>query len=157
MNKCRSRKGFTLAELLVAMVIASMASAVTLRSLAFSLQYYQTRSEDTSAQMLCETVSLLVQDDLTQKSAGEVDDAISNGDYKSDPEDADGYGMAPMISGVTLPNACYGFGNTTAQSRKVKISVSSVSGEDYYKVTVSVIGGSGVMAAKNEFTVTPLG
>ena len=142
----RAKGGFTLAELLVAMVIASMASAVVLRSLAFSLQFYQTRTGDTEAQLLCQTVSRLVQYDLTNNSY----DSIPDGYQMSD------YGAAPEIAGVTLPKSCYGYGNTDQMSRTVKIEVTP--NGTSYGVTVSVkVAGSDTPIARNTFTVTPLG
>lgn len=146
----RAKSGFTLAELLVAMVIASMASAVVLRSLAFSLQFYQARTGDTEAQLLCQTVSRLVQYDLTNKSYN------PDAKYESTSADADGYGMAPEIAGVTLPKSCYGYGESDQMSRTVKISVTS--GGTSYNVTVEVkVAGSAAPIARNTFTVTPLG
>lgn len=142
----RAKGGFTLAELLVAMVIASMASAVVLRSLAFSLQFYQARTGDTEAQLLCQTVSRLVQSDLTNTHYNTIPTKYQMSDY----------GAAPEIDGVTLNKSCYGYGESEQMSRTVKISVTS--GGESYNVTVEVkVAGNAAPIARNTFTVTPLG
>lgn len=142
-------EGFTLAELLVGMVIASMASAVLIRSLTFSLQFYQANSNDTSAQLLCDTVFLLLQDELMNNPYSA--DVAS---YQVDPLDETVYGKAPEIDDVTLPKSCYGFGDSDEMSRKVNIIIEPK--ETYYTVTVSVKNQSGTTVAVKQRDVHPL-
>ena len=145
----RARRGFTLVELLAAMVIAAMSAAVAAESLSFALSYYQARTGETEAQLLCETICLLLQDDLTQKSPEQVASDIANGVYE--PIN----GEAPALSGIKLPSACYGPRNSTLR-RVETIQVEQVGTDNLFRVsvTVSTVGGH---SSGTSFTVTPLG
>ena len=144
--KLRSHQGFTLAELLVTMVIMIMASAVITQALTFSYKVYFARTGDTEAQLLCQTVSLLVQDDLTKNSAYNTTTIPYNN--LTDVS-------IVTIGGVTLNNACFGYGNGAAAERTVSIEVKAKTADGVYPVTVSV-KNKGVVVATNQFTVWPV-
>lgn len=139
----RSRQGFTLAELLVTMVIMIMASAVITQALTFSYKVYFARTGDTEAQLLCQTVSLLVQDDLTKKT------------FTSSATDYVAGGKLKQTSGVTLGNACYGYGGGASMERSVSVTVTPDTENKLYTVIVSVTN-KGVVVATNQFTVWPV-
>lgn len=136
-TRSRNRKGFTMAELLVAMVMMVMAGSVITQSLSMSFKSYRQRTADTQAQLLCETVSLLVQDDVTR-----------NGEKNIDYVQQEDYATGLTIDGVELRDACYG------RERTVKITRTQDSGDaSLYHVTVSVANAQGTRVAFKEFTV----
>lgn len=136
--KLRSNRGVTLVELLVAMTIAVLASAVVLRSLDFSARFYLTRTGDTEAELLCETVCLLLQDDLTNH--------VTENPANLNMND---YGKPRSIDNLSLSDACYG----AAGERTVKITVTDT---PPYTVTVQVRNAAGNDAAISTFTVNPV-
>ena len=141
-HKLRSRRGFTLSELLVTMVMMAMASAVISQALTFAYRAYLARTGDIEAQLLCETVSMLVQDDLTKQSNNDNTPSYHNVEISE----------TTNIDDVTLNKAAFGYG-----ARKVTVSVLTVSPDDgLYHVTVSV-SNRNLTVSTNEFTVRPLG
>lgn len=140
----RSRRGATLVELLVTMILIIMASGVIVRTLEFATGFYLKRTGDTEAELLCETVCILLQDDLTKHV---TDDPASNDQFNMAA-----YGkITGPVDGLTLPDACYG----AAGERKVKISIDS-DVEPPYTVTVEVQNASGDTAASRTFSVMPI-
>ena len=130
-------------ELLATMVILSMASAVMTQALTFAYKFYFARTGDTEAQLLCQTVSLLVQDDLTKSTFTD-----SPPTYVTDKK-------LNTIGGVTLGNACYGYGGGASMERPISVTVTADTTNKLYTVIVSV-ENKGVVVATNQFTVWPV-
>ena len=147
--RLRGRRGSSVAELLLATLIAVLAAAVAVRSLAFAVQLYQARTGETEARLLCDTISLLIQDDLTRKSPAQAAGAIADSRYA--PID----GKAPELSDVVLPDACYGPEGSVTR-RVEEIRVEPMEAADSFHVTVAVSRTDGPPVS-NTFTVTALG
>ena len=148
-TRLRGRWGFSVAELLLAALIAVMAAAVSVRSLAFAVQLYQARTGETEARLLCDTISLLIRDDLTRKSPSQAADALAASRYV--PID----GKAPELSDVVLPDACYGpEGSVTRRVEEIRVEPMEAADSFHVTVVVSRMDGPPV---SNTFTVTALG
>ena len=146
------QKGFTLAEMLVTMVVMLMASAVLAQSLSFAIRSFQFRTGEIEAKLLCETVSLLVQNDLTNRKLEQEDNPL----YECTNQDAEGFGIVANIGDITLPSSCYGYGRNSLPERTVRITIETMDSQAMYKVSVEVKNIRGFPVASNTFTVSPL-
>ena len=115
---------------------AVLAAVLVLCTLAFALWYAQIRADNREAERLCETVSLLVRDRLTD---GADPGAVSTA----------GFAEAGNLDGIALPDAL-----RQEAGRRVNITVNNT--VTPYLVTVQVQGADGTVAAESRFTAWPL-
>lgn len=64
MKKLRSRSGMTLTEMLCALVVLMLISALLVVGVRFGVQTYRTSMADSQAQVLCSTVTAAIEDKL---------------------------------------------------------------------------------------------
>jgi type II secretory pathway pseudopilin PulG len=67
-GKLRSCKGFSLAELLLATIIMLLATSVLTGTISLALSNYRKASQASNAQLLCSTLSVYVQNELSYAS-----------------------------------------------------------------------------------------
>ncbi|MBE6069662.1 MAG: type II secretion system protein [Clostridium lundense] len=75
-RKFAARSGFTLVEMLAVILLLSLASAVVVSTVDLAARQFRLRTQDSDAQLLCSSLSLFVQNELTfasniQAKAGE--------------------------------------------------------------------------------------
>lgn len=115
-----------------------LAAVLILSALGLALWFAQIRADNRAAEQLCQTVSLLVRDNLTRRLT-EDPAALGTADFAE----------AGSLDGIALPAALSG-----EAGRKVNITVDT--GGTPYAVAVQVQGADGAVAAGSRFTAWPL-
>lgn len=75
-RKLRSHRGFTLAEMLVVVLLVLLVSGIVASTVQLAAKHFRARTQEADAQLLCSALSLFVQNELTY--AGEIKTGENN-------------------------------------------------------------------------------
>ncbi|MBQ9460161.1 MAG: prepilin-type N-terminal cleavage/methylation domain-containing protein [Oscillospiraceae bacterium] len=160
-KKLRSAGGFTLVELIVVVVIVTIAGGVIAATVDLAVGHYDRLMQQSDAQLLCSSVSLFVQKELTY--AGNVQvagDSVTFTDHANDLGKgcvlaaADGKIKVSYSGGSFSPIGDGAYGGARKQ-----LTVDSAFEEkenDCVEVVIKVNGKSGATLAENTFRVKPV-
>ncbi len=89
-RKLRSRAGFTLAETLVVVLMALLTSGIVASTVHLAATHFRARTQEADAQLLCSSLSLFVQNELTY--AGELKTTGADYQLESFTDHVQGFG-----------------------------------------------------------------
>ena len=155
MKKLRNKGGFTLVEMLCALLVLVLASAAMIMEISFATRTYKESMDVSNAQVLCSTLSATAGEELryadgtpaTDGSGKLLFSSIHYGSSAAFAQDENGQvtlGGEKILSPAAYPNGLKG---------SVELSYKG----NAYTVSIKVTSAGGAELAKNTFVVEPLG
>ena len=155
MKKLRNKGGFTLVEMLCALLVLVLASAAMIMEISFATRTYKESMDVSNAQVLCSTLSATAGEELryargtpdTDGSGNLQFSSIHYGSSAAFSQDENGQvklGGEKILSPAAYPNGLKG---------SVELSYKG----NAYTVSIKVTSAGGAELAKNTFVVEPLG
>lgn len=154
MKKLRNKGGFTLVEMLCALLVLVLASAAMIMEISFATRTYKESMDVSNAQVLCSTLSATAGEELRYADGTPTTDVSGNLQFSSIhygsaafSQDENGQvklGEEKILSPAAYPNGLKG---------SVELSYKG----NAYTVSIKVTSAGGAELAKNTFVVEPLG
>lgn len=161
-KKLRARGGFTLAETLIVVLLIVLTSGILASTIQLAAQQFRARTQETDAQLLCSSLSLFVQNELTY--AGNL---AQSGDTLRFTDHLRGFGSGCAFVTTESGRLALEYG---AASRFEVVNEGAYGGRKELReehtivydgakqvnVTLRVLNKNGVELAKNVFAVRPI-
>ena len=160
-KKLRSRGGFTLTEMLCALIVCLLVCAVITTTLQLSSKFLLSGSRDSEAQILCATLATAVKDelryaeDVVSDASGQVISFFSHhhGEGYRFQSDAAGHLVLVKING--LAEESHPLVGESAYVLDLKAEI-EVLHSDMFQVSLRVLDPDGNALAQQDFAVAPL-
>lgn len=163
-RRLRSQSGLTLVELLITMFLIAIAGAIITATVTQASRQFRQRSQDSDAQLLCSSLSLFVQNELTYagdiSGSGEsltfTDHALNLGKGCAFVINADGRLVVTYAGGKTY-EAVGGGAYKGSKQLRAEQEIAYAGGKASVKISVyGKVDGADALLAENEFSVRPI-
>jgi type II secretory pathway pseudopilin PulG len=170
LKKLRSNGAFTMVELLIVIVIMTIAGIIITGTVDLALKHYDRLMQESDAQLLCSSASVFVQNELTyagkvtvatdNKSVSFVDHANDLGNNCTLTTTADGKILVNYTAeGAAKTYSPIGEGSYGGDGQHKSLTVTPEFrdvGNGVIGVTITVNGRNGVQLTENTFRVKPV-